>query len=258
MKILTGSLASGTTHPSPSLACWMPEHKGSGLGLIIFPGGGYGGLAEHEGRGYAEHFAKAGVACFVVTYRLGSAGFRHPAMLEDALAAIGTVRAHASELGVDPNRLGVMGSSAGGHLAAHAMGAWDRYASDVSLRPDFGVLCYPVILARGAHGHAGSMRNLAGDQASEALLESLSCERMVSATSPPCFLWHTGDDGAVPVENSLAMAQALRRHGVPFELHIYPKGAHGLGLGAPYGWAADCLRWMQETAGAKPARSVAG
>lgn len=215
---------------------------------MILPGGGYGDLAEHEGKGYAEYFSKAGIACFVVSYRLGSQGFRHPAMLEDALAAIYTIRSAAREYHVEPHHLGIMGSSAGGHLAAHTLVAWNQYKSDISLRPDFGILCYPVVTSQGPYAHTGSMLNLAGDSASPELLNELSCDKQVSAETPPCFLWHTGEDTGVPLENSILFASALRRHGVPFELHLYHKGEHGLGLGAPFDWAPECLRWMDEIA----------
>ena len=246
MNVITGELKCGRTGAAPRIECWIPQAAHSGIGLVILPGGGYGALAEHEGQGYAEHFSKAGIACFVVTYRLGSEGFRHPAMLEDALAAISTIRGHASEFGVDPQRLGIMGSSAGGHLAAHTLVAWNQYPSEVSLRPDFGILCYPVIASSGVHAHEGSMHNLAGEPASDALLEELSCEKHVSSETPACFIWHTEEDDGVPVENSLLFASALRKHGVAFELHVYEKGRHGLGLGAAFPWEADCLRWMLE------------
>lgn len=247
MEIIQGQLESGTTAPAPEIACWLPAGAASGVGVVIFPGGGYGGLAAHEGEGYARFLAEAGIAAFVVKYRLGSAGHRHPAMLEDALSAVAAVRSQAAEFGVDPAKIGVMGSSAGGHLTAHALVGWPQYASDVSLRPDFGILCYPVILSDGPYAHKGSMRNLAGEDASVELLEGLSCERQVTADTPPCFLWHTGEDAAVPLENSLAFATALRQHKVPFELHVYNQGRHGLGLGAPFDWGSECLRWIKET-----------
>jgi len=248
MKTLSGELNSGSTSPSPSIECWIPENSHTGIGLVILPGGGYGDLAEHEGAGYAEFFCKSGIACFVVSYRLGTDGYRHPAMLEDALAAIYTLRANADELGLDPSRLGIMGSSAGGHLAAHALVGWNQYTSDISLRPAFGILCYPVITSQGPHVHASSMRNLAGEAPSPALLDVLACEKHVSTDTPPCFIWHTGEDGAVPAENSMMFASALRTHDVPFELHVYAKGCHGLGLRAPFTWGTDCLRWITETA----------
>lgn len=248
MNKIAGKLESGRTNPSPTIECWIPEQNPRGIGLVILPGGGYGALAEHEGKGYAEYFSKAGIACFVVSYRLSSQGFRHPAMLEDALAAICSVRREARRYRVDPRHLGIMGSSAGGHLAAHALVAWTRYESDVSLRPDFGILCYPVITSQGPHAHAGSMLNLAGGNPSPELLDELSCEKHVSIGTPPCFLWHTEEDVCVPPENSLLFASALREHGVPFEMHIYQKGRHGLGLNAPFDWSSECLRWVNEIA----------
>ena len=212
------------------------------------PGGGYGALAEHEGRGYAEYFA-AGIAAFVVTYRLGTDGFRHPAMLEDALAALRAVRARADQFGIDPQRIGIMGSSAGGHLASQVLVAWSNYESDVLLRPDFGILCYPVIASQGLYAHAGSMRNLAGQDPSPELLDALSSDRYVGPDTPPCFLWHTGEDTAVPLENSMLFASALRAHDVPFELHLYGRVGHGLGLGTQFDWGAQCLRWIGEVTG---------
>ena len=246
MNTMRGRLPQGTTSPAPEITCWIPSRDPNGMGLIIFPGGGYGGLAEHEGKGYADYFSSHGVACFVVQYRLGSQGFRHPAMLEDALAAVCAVRGAAREFGMDPHKIGVMGSSAGGHLAAHALIAWDRYESPVPLRPDFGILCYPVITSTGEFGHRGSMANLLGPNPSPAQLEAVSCEKHVTEHTPPCFIWHTAEDPGVPVENSLLFASALRKHKIPFELHVYAKGAHGLGLRAPFPWAEACLRWMNE------------
>lgn len=247
METFTGSLAGATTNPAPLITCYRPapaQHNGHGL--VIFPGGGYGALAPHEGKDYAEYFAAAGYTCFVVTYRLGTEGFRHPAMLEDALAAIGTVRARASEWGINPQRIGVMGSSAGGHLAAHSSTAYGRYPGGNSLRPDFTILCYPVIQVRGPYAHTGSRERLIGAEPSEELLAEVACVDAVTPQTPPCFLWHTVEDAAVPVENSIDFAQALRRNNVPFELHIYQKGRHGLGLNTELDWATNCLRWVRE------------
>jgi acetyl esterase/lipase len=246
MKVIEGRLESGKTSPMPRIECWVPEGNHTGIGIVIFPGGGYGGLAEHEGKGYAEHFMKQGIACFVVTYRLATDGYKHPAMLEDALAAIGTIRASASDFGLTTDMIGVMGSSAGGHLAAHTLIAWDQYESDVSLRPDFGILCYPVIVSTGKYAHQGSMTNLLGDDPLPDLLDSVSCEKHISEKTPPCFIWHTCEDPGVPVENSMVFASALQKNGVPMELHLYTKGAHGLGLNTPFSWEVDCLRWLKE------------
>ncbi len=245
MKTIIGKLACGKTNPAPEILCWIPERIKNGTGLVIFPGGGYVCHAEHEGKGFAEYFSKRGIACFVVKYRLGSEWFRHPAMLEDALAAMATVRGSAAAFGMDPNRIGVMGSSAGGHLAAHALTSWHKYKSKISLRPDFGILCYPVITSNGQFSHKGSIANLIGKTPSPALLKEVSCEKQVTIKTPPCFIWHTAEDQGVPVENSLMFASALRKHSAPFELHVYAKGVHGLGLNAPFPWAEECLRWLK-------------
>ncbi|MCA9836586.1 MAG: prolyl oligopeptidase family serine peptidase [Trueperaceae bacterium] len=246
MQNLTASLEHSTTQASPTIDVYLPEGDANGIGIIIFPGGGYRHLAEHEGKGYAEFFQKHGITSFVVTYRLGSDGFKHPAMLEDALAALETIRKKADNWGI--RKLGIMGSSAGGHLSAHTAVAYDRYSSSVSLRPDFAILCYPVIAMDGDFAHAGCRENLLGDTPSTELVEQTSPQNHVSETTPPCFIWHTVEDAAVPVENSFMFAQALRKKAVPFELHIYTKGRHGLGLNAEFNWGDDCLRWIKEIA----------
>ena len=247
VKTLHGELASAATRPSPLIECYpaakpLPARPG----LVIFPGGGYGGLADYEGAGYAWYFAGHGISCFVVSYRLGTQGFRHPAMLEDALSAIAVIRGSAAELGIAPDRIGVMGSSAGGHLAAHAMVAHELYSAPVSLRPDFGVLCYPVISMAGELAHAGSRENLLGPSPEEALMEEVSCELLVSDTTPPCFLWHTREDSVVSFQNSVVFAARLHDFGIPFELHIYDRGPHGLGMDLSHPWAGTCARWITE------------
>ena len=235
--------------------------KRTGASMLIFPGGGYGNLAEHEGTGYAEFFAKHGITAYVLKYRLGSHGYRHPIMLNDAARALRMVRAFAKRDGLDPARIGVTGSSAGGHLAATLVTHFDSNRADgpkletadafdrESSRPDLAILCYPVI-SLGEFAHAGSRRALLGDNPPAELLQNLSNELQVTKDTPPCFLWHTLEDKAVPVENSLLFASALRRAGVPFSLHIYEKGAHGLGLGRPGReappWAEQLLYWFQE------------
>lgn len=231
--------------------------RASGAAMVIFPGGGYGGLAKHEGEGYARWLASQGVASFVVKYRLGSKGYRHPAMLNDAARAVRLVRARAAEWKVDPARVGVMGSSAGGHLASTLLTHFDAgrpgdpdEIERQSSRPDLGVLCYAVI-TMGQYTHNGSRKNLLGDNPSPELLENLSNEKQVTADTPPCFVWHTWEDKGVPIENSMLFASALRAKGVRFELHIYEKGGHGIGLGqrngvAPHSWAGDLTQWLIE------------
>jgi acetyl esterase/lipase len=250
----------------PSLRPFLPaERRGSGAGVVVFPGGGYGGLAGHEGEGYARWLCGYGIAAFVVRYRLGSAGYRHPVMLEDAERALRVVRSRAADWGLDPDRVGVMGSSAGGHLAATVLTQGDRGDPDatdpvdrLSARPAFGILCYPVISMRDPLAHAGSRRNLLGEEPDPALALQLSNELQVRADTPPTFVWHTADDAAVPVGNSYAFAAALAEAGVPHELHVYPSGRHGLGLGVrdPAGravdellpWTRACARWLAEVA----------
>ncbi len=233
----------------------------NGATMLILPGGGYGGLAEHEGTGYAEWFAAHGVTAYVLKYRLGSNGYRHPTMLNDAARALRMVRAFAKRDGLDPARIGVIGSSAGGHLASTLVTHFDPAkphgptldsADPIdaeSSRPDLGILCYAVI-SFGEFAHAGSRKNLLGENPPAELVEALSNELQVTKETPPCFLWHTVEDKAVPVENSLMFAAAMRRAGVPVSLHIYEKGAHGLGFGSPGKpappWGDQLLYWMKE------------
>ncbi len=240
--IIHAALPGAATSPAPELEVFAPR-KGQGIGVIIFPGGGYGHLAEHEGRGYAEYLSARGICAFVARYRLGgSSGHRHPEMLEDGLASVATVRTRAAEFGVRQDCIGVMGSSAGGHLAAHVMTAGARRAAE--LRPDFGVLCYPVISMQPPYGHAGSRNNLLGPDAPPGDWASVSCETLVTDRTPPCFLWHAGDDKGVLPENSLMFAAELRRHGVPYELHVFPDGGHGAGLLIVHPWGDLCVRWL--------------
>lgn len=234
----------------------------TGAAMVICPGGGYGGLASHEGKDYALWLNDHGVTCFVLKYRLGSAGYRHPTMLQDVSRAVRFVRANAEKWKLDPKRIGVMGSSAGGHLASTLLTHFDAghaEAADAidqqSSRPDLGILCYPVI-TMGENTHAGSKKNLLGDNPSPQVVKLLSNELQVTKDTPPCFLYHSVEDTVVPVENSIAFASALRAAGVPFDLHIYEKGAHGCGLGmkvyAPYEpeklhpWTKDCLFWLKQ------------
>lgn len=240
----------------PTLTVYLPEPgRATGAAIVICPGGGYGSLAPHEGKDYARWLNELGITGFVLKYRLGSSGYRHPAMLQDAARAVRTVRARASEWQVDPKRVGIMGSSAGGHLASTLLthfDAGDANAADVierqSSRPDLGILCYAVI-SFGEFGHRGSQKNLLGESPAPELIELLSNEKQVTTNTPPCFVWHTAEDKAVPVENSLLFAGALRRAGVPFDLHVYERGGHGMGLGkaeARHPWTRDCEFWLRQ------------
>jgi len=233
-----------------------PAAAASGAGIVVCPGGGYGTLAsDHEGKQVAEWLNSLGVSAFVLQYRVGPR-YRHPVPLQDAQRAIRLVRARAKDLGVDPGRLGILGFSAGGHLAATTGTHFDAGRPDapdpidrMGSRPDFMVLAYPVMSMSAAYAHRGSVRNLLGDTPDPALAEDLSNERRVTAQAPPAFLFHTADDPGVPVENSLAFAQALHEAGVPVELHVFPKGRHGVGL-APDDpvlsqWPGLCATWLR-------------
>jgi acetyl esterase/lipase len=236
----------------PTLTAYLPDPAAaSGAAIVICPGGGYGGLAKHEGEGYALWLNQHGIAGFVLKYRLGSGGYRHPIMLQDAARAVRLVRAKAADWKVDPKRVGIMGSSAGGHLASTLLTHFDAGQADAadpidrqSSRPDLGILCYAVI-TMGPNTHAGSRQNLLGKTPAPELIELLSNEKQVTPQTPPCFVWHTWADAAVKVENSLDFALALRKAGVPFDLHVYQKGGHGMGLGNNHPWGNDCLFWLQ-------------
>lgn len=232
-----------------------PADRACGTAIIMCPGGGYTRLAiAKEGSGLARLLNGLGVTVFVLKYRLVEYG--HPAPLQDVLRAVRLVRARAKEFGVDPARIGVMGSSAGGHLAASAATLYDgpegRTGAPLdatSARPDFIALLYPVITMKPPYVHAGSRRSLLGDQPAEALVERLSVETQVTKDTPPAFLVHTGEDTSVPLENSILFYQALRRAGVAAELHLFEKGAHGFGtapgLGPTSDWPARLEAWMR-------------
>lgn len=230
--------------------------KATGAAIIICPGGGYVRLADHEGAPVAEWLNSLGIYAFVLKSRLGSTGYRHPAMLQDVQRAIRYVRSRASEFGIDANRIGVLGFSAGGHLASSAgthndlgNASSDDVIERASSRPDLMVLIYPVI-TMGKFGHGGSRENLLGKEPSPELVDLMSNEKQVTKDSAPTFLVHTENDGTVPVENSLMLADSLRKAGVGFELHIFEKGPkHGFGLGAGDPvvgvWPKLCERWLK-------------
>lgn len=222
----------------PTLTVYLPpKDKATGTAVIVCPGGGYRFLAVgHEGQEIADWLNSQGIAAFVLRYRIAPR-YRHPAPMQDVQRAIRLVRSRAAEWNVDPKRIGVWGFSAGGHLAATAATHFDEdnpQSSDpvehISCRPDFCILGYPVISFTESFTHKGSRDNLLGPNPDPKLVDKLSLEKQVSPQTPPTFLFHTTEDKAVPPENSVAFYLALRKAGVPAELHIFEKGPHGVGL----------------------------
>lgn len=252
----------------PTLTIYPPaEGKNNGAALVVCPGGGYGGLAAHEGKPVAEWFASLGGTGLVLRYRLGPK-YHHPAEMHDVQRALRYTRAHAQQWGIDPTRIGVIGFSAGGHLASTAathFDSGDAGAADpvekVSCRPDFAVLVYPVISMHPPITHGGSRKNLLGDSPDEHLVDLLSNEKQVTEKTPPTFLVHSSDDHAVPVENSLNFALALSGHKVPFEMRIFSHGGHGFGLGGNdpelTTWPRDVALWLEHMKFLKPAEQKA-
>ena len=225
----------------PTLTVFRTTLRANGTAVIVAPGGGYARLSmNNEGRQVAAWFNAMGVTAFVLKYRLGPK-YHHPIELGDAQRAIRLVRARAAEFGISPDRIGMMGFSAGGHLTASAGTMFDAgnpKAADPldrpSSRPDFLILAYPVISFDPSIAHAGSVRYLLGDQPDPKLREALSAELHVTAQTPPTFLFSTTADTTVPVENTVQFYLALRKAKVPAEMHIFENGAHGGGL-----WLSD-------------------
>jgi len=242
----------------PQVTVYQPEaDANTGCAVVICPGGGYGHLAmDHEGHQIARWLNSFGVTGVILEYRHRGKGYGHPAPMLDVQRALRLTRANAKQWNVNPERVGVLGFSAGGHLASTAATHFDsgkKEADDAidreSCRPDFAVLCYAVIALDEPFTHRGSQRNLLGDDASEKLIRSFSNEKQVTKQTPPTFLWHTTEDTAVPPENSVMFYLACRKHGVPAEMHIYEKGRHGVGLGrgiaGTEGWPAACQAWLK-------------
>jgi acetyl esterase/lipase len=236
----------------PRLTPYLPDSAPPTGAVIVCPGGGYARHAPHEADPIARWLTGLGLAAFVLEYRV--APHRHPLPLHDAQRAIRLVRSSAADWRIRPDRVAMLGFSAGGHVAATAgthFDAGDAHAADPieqeNSRPDALILCYAVITF-AEHRHQGSLENLLGPDAPAALREQLSLERQVTPQTPPTFLWHTADDASVPVENSLLFASALGRRGVPFALHVYPHGRHGLGLATDdpqvSTWTDLCARWL--------------
>jgi acetyl esterase/lipase len=247
----------------PGLAVYLPfGWRSSGAGMIVCPGGAYKLLmTSYEGADIAHWLNSFGVAAFVLRYRIAPR-YHYPAPLLDVQRAVRLVRANAGRFGIRADRIGVIGFSAGGHLASSALTHFDvgdPQAADpldrLSSRPDFGILAYPIITAHAPWTHQPSMENLLGQGADQTLLDEMSSDLRVTSETPPTFLMHTAEDTAVPVENSLLFYSALRRARVPGELHIYQEGPHGSGLangrhGAYWvpsllSWSIDAERWLR-------------
>lgn len=242
---------------TPNITPYLPAaDRATGTGVVVFPGGGYVHLSmDKEGVEVARWLNGIGVAAFVVQYRLGPR-YHYPVMLEDARRSVRVVRARARDWGVDPARVGVIGFSAGGHMASLAGTHFTPGTSDSSdpieresSRPDFMILAYPVITMDPPFVHHGSRTNLLGDNPTAELVHSMSTETQVTSSTPPTFLVASTDDATVPVQNTLMFYQALHAAGVPAEMHIYESGRHGFGLAADNPtlatWVELCTNWLR-------------
>lgn len=234
----------------PVITAYPSNSKGA---VIIFPGGGYAMRASHEGEGYAEWFQSIGITSFVVDYRV--APYKHPAQISDAIRAVRYVRHYAEKYGIDKDKIAVMGSSAGGHLAGSVSVHYDKKMYDKTddidmedCKPNATILCYPVI-DMFEYRHDGSRQNLIGERALHADKDFMSLYKHVTKDTPQAFIWHTSSDQAVPVENSLLYADALSKVQVPFEMHIYPIGHHGLGCAKEIPhvaqWTTSLEKWIE-------------
>jgi acetyl esterase/lipase len=241
----------------PTLTVFLPDQQDTTkTGIVIFPGGGYSHLAmEKEGYKVARWFNSLGIAAFVVKYRLGMR-YHHPSQLMDGKRAMQMVRKNSQKWHVNPDRIGIMGFSAGGHLASTVGTHFDTgnpNASDplekYSSRPDFMILIYPVITMKKDFTHMGSRTNLLGVDPDSSLVQNLSNETQVTPQTPPTFLVHTSNDSGVPVSNSVQFYTALREAGVAAEMHVFEDGPHGFGLARQYdllsGWTDLCKNWLE-------------
>ena len=255
----------------PFINVWSAaKEKANGAAFVVCPGGGYGGLAaDHEGVQVAKWFNGIGVSAFVLHYRLGTNGYHFPTQLIDVQRAIRHVRANAKQYGIDPERIGIIGFSAGGHLTSMAATMFDEKPAgmtndaidQVSARPTVAAPTYPVISMIEDYGHKGSRKNLLGPNDNDELAKHTSTELRVTANTPPIFIFHTDDDTVVPAENPVAFYLACRKHKVPAELHIYKPGPHGVGLylgdhvlGT---WSGHLRDWLGNQGFLKPAKRTA-
>jgi acetyl esterase/lipase len=244
----------------PTLTLSLPsKEKASGTAVLVCPGGGYAGLAfDHEGNAIAKWLNENGIAAFILKYRLPSDQImkdKSVGPLQDAQEAIRIIRRNAKEWNINPRRIGVIGFSAGGHLAStlstHFSEKVYEVTDTVSARPDFSILMYPVITMDASFTHAGSRKNLLGDNPSDDAVKRFSNELQVTAKTPPAFLVHSQDDKTVPVKNSLVYYESLVRNNIPSELHIFRKGGHGYGLAinrdTQMAWPELCIRWLKSS-----------
>lgn len=257
-----------TKTDQPFVDVYLPDEKlRNGAAVVVCPGGGYGGLAlDHEGNQIAQFYNSFGVTAFVLHYRLGTDEYHFPTQLADVQRAIRFARSQSTQYHIDPKRIGVMGFSAGGHLSSMAATKFDEKAYDasdavdeVSARPDFAVLCYPVISMNSEFTHKGSRKNLLGaEKANDPIAaDHVSSDLNITDQTPPTFLFHTNEDTAVPPENSIRFYLGLRQHKVPAELHLYQKGPHGVGLqtGDPIlgTWGGHLKDWLRTNGFLTPA-----
>lgn len=256
-EIKDGKVQSTSQVSIPTLSVFLPKGiKQNQTAVVIFPGGGYTHLAiDKEGTKVAEWFNSQGIVAFVLKYRLPNNLImtnKTVGPLQDAQEAIRVIRLNAAVWNIDPNKIGVMGFSAGGHLASTLSTHYDdrvyETSSKISARPDFSLLIYPVISMENDITHKGSQISLLGENASQQDIDSFSNEKKVTAQTPPAFLIHATDDGAVLPENSINYYLALKKNGVTAELHLYEKGGHGFGLGVndtSKFWTKACEEWLK-------------
>ncbi|SER10868.1 alpha/beta hydrolase fold [Gracilibacillus ureilyticus] len=238
----------------PSLTPFLLENKKNAPFIIVIPGGGYSHRAFHEGEPVAKWLNENGFHAAVLRYQV--APIYEQEVISNGQMAVRAVRFHADNWGISPEKIGVLGFSAGGHLAAIISNLFDdgdksseNTIMNYSSRPDFHILCYPVI-TMGEHTHQGSKNNLIGEQADEKLVARFSADKLVTENTPPAFIWSTANDPSVSNFNSLHYAEALQHKNIPYDLHIYQEGRHGLGLADEhphvYMWQSVCLNWLNQ------------